>query len=145
MASLNEKANYSTFLSESFSYFFVRGTNMSATQLVILETLANALRKCPATKTLICDDHGKRDAIGYGRAVKFFGKVYDLSSIDDLSNLLNFYAEIPSALAIRGKFRAHVDLTCPVWRRKDERKYPNARQFNANCLPRRNGFAMGDV
>ncbi|TGO03304.1 hypothetical protein PN36_09020 [Candidatus Thiomargarita nelsonii] len=97
---------------------------MSANQLIILETLAKKL--CPATKTLTLDANGKPNAINYGRAIKFHGKIYQPTNINELSHLLEFYADIPYALAVRGQFRDHVDLTKPIWRRKDERKYPKA-------------------
>jgi len=97
---------------------------MSSNQLIILETLAQKL--CPATKTLTLDANGKPNAIPYGRAVKFHGKIYQPTNINELSDLLKFYADIPYALAVRGQFRDHVDPTKPIWRRKDEKKYPNA-------------------
>jgi len=97
-------------------------TKNEANQLVILETLG----KAPATKTLIIDAQGNRDAIPYGRALKYWGKVYQPTSIFELSALLENFTHIPNAMAVRGVFRNHVDLRQPVYRRKDERKYPQA-------------------
>jgi len=95
-------------------------------QLVILKSVAKNF--CPTTKTLIINAQGKRDAIPYGRAVKFWGQVHNPNNINELFNIISYYANIPYAMLVRGVLRDHVDLSKPIYRRKDARKYPTKKE-----------------
>jgi len=94
-------------------------------QLVILETLKSRQRPV-ATKTLFINKKGERDTLNYGRAARFNASIHTPKNIEELSALLTRFVDNPYALVVRGKIRDHIDISQPIWRRKDEKKYPKA-------------------
>jgi hypothetical protein len=100
-------------------------------QLIILETLKSHQRPI-ATKTLFINKKGECDTLNYGRAARFNASIHTPKNIEELSALLTRFADNPYALAVRGKIRDHVDISQPIWRRKDEKKYPQA--LHTVCL-----------
>jgi hypothetical protein len=87
--------------------------------ITILETARYNNGKRPVAAKTLFIKNGEKHVEGFGKARNYFAKIYSLNGIEDLSNLLYQLENNQYAFAVRGKIKDHIDISKPIFRRKN--------------------------